>query len=94
MTVMVGLTIHGMIVLPAIFFLVTRRNPFSFIYGLLPAMVTALGTSSSAATMPVTLKCVEDTLKVPTVITRFMVPLGTTINMDGTALYEGVYRVR
>lgn len=90
LTVLVGLAIHALIVLPLIFFLTTRRNPYSFMMGLIPAMLVALGTSSSAATMPVTLRCLEQKLKVPTTVTRFVVPLGATINMDGTALYEAV----
>ncbi|XP_022664571.1 excitatory amino acid transporter-like [Varroa destructor] len=92
-TVLLGLFIHACITLPLIYFWITRRNPGVFIKGMLQAIVTALGTSSSAATLPVTLRCLEDNLKIDNRVTRFVVPIGTTINMDGTALYEAIAAV-
>uniref|UniRef100_A0A8C1CQW4 Amino acid transporter n=2 Tax=Cyprinus carpio TaxID=7962 RepID=A0A8C1CQW4_CYPCA len=89
-TVIIGLMIHGMIVLPTLYFVITRRNPFIFITGLLQALITALGTSSSSATLPVTFKCLEENNKVDKRVTRFVLPVGATINMDGTALYEAL----
>lgn len=57
---------------------------------MLQAWVTALGTASSAATLPVTFRCLEENLGIDKRVTRFVLPIGATINMDGTALYEAV----
>ncbi|XP_014889983.1 excitatory amino acid transporter 4 isoform X1 [Poecilia latipinna] len=89
-SVIVGLLVHGLFVLPLLYFLVTRRNPYSFIGGLLQALITALGTSSSSATLPITFRCLEENNHVDKRVTRFVLPVGATINMDGTALYEAV----
>ncbi|MEQ2199410.1 Excitatory amino acid transporter 1, partial [Xenoophorus captivus] len=89
-TVIIGLLIHGVLILPMLYFVITRQNPFIFIAGLLQALVTALGTSSSSATLPVTFKCLEENNKIDKRITRFVLPVGATINMDGTALYEAL----
>ncbi|KAF4082337.1 hypothetical protein AMELA_G00150680 [Ameiurus melas] len=89
-TVIIGLLIHGCIILPTLFFVITRKNPFIFITGILQALITALGTSSSSATLPVTFKCLEENNKVDKRVTRFVLPVGATINMDGTALYEAL----
>lgn len=89
-TVIVGLVIHGGIILPAIFFAITRKSPFTFYSGIFQAWITALGTASSAGTLPVTFRCLEEDLKIDKRVTRFVLPIGATINMDGTALYEAV----
>uniref|UniRef100_A0A8C6LFU1 Amino acid transporter n=1 Tax=Nothobranchius furzeri TaxID=105023 RepID=A0A8C6LFU1_NOTFU len=89
-TVIVGLIIHGGIFLPLIYFVIVRKNPFTFFMGIFQAWVTALGTASSAGTLPVTFRCLEDNLGIDKRVTRFVLPVGATINMDGTALYEAV----
>jgi len=89
MAVVVGtLLLHGVVVLPLILYLFTRMLPFAFWRGAREALVTAFATSSSSATLPVTLRCVSQQLKVRSEVAGFVVPLGATINMDGTALYE------
>ncbi|KAF6728691.1 Excitatory amino acid transporter 5 [Oryzias melastigma] len=89
-TVLAGLFVHGLILLPLFYFILTRKNPFSYIRGLLQAMVIALATSSSSATLPITMKCLLENCHVDRQIARFVLPVGATINMDGTALYEAV----
>lgn len=87
--VVTGTTLfHGIVVLPALLWLVTRISPLRFWRGAREALITAFVTSSSAATLPVTLRCVEQHLHVKKDIANFVVPLGATVNMDGTALYE------
>ena len=80
--------VHGMIALPLILYLVTGVTPLRFWRGAREALITAFATSSSSATLPVTLRCVEQHLHVKRDIAGFVVPLGATVNMDGTALYE------
>ncbi|XP_019749628.1 excitatory amino acid transporter 2 isoform X2 [Hippocampus comes] len=89
-TVIVGLIIHGAIFLPSIYFVIVRKNPFKFFLGIFQAWITALGTASSAGTLPVTFRCLEENLGIDKRVTRFVLPVGATINMDGTALYEAV----
>uniref|UniRef100_UPI0037E779A6 solute carrier family 1 member 3a isoform X3 n=1 Tax=Semicossyphus pulcher TaxID=241346 RepID=UPI0037E779A6 len=89
-TVISGLLIHAIFVLPTLYFVITRKNPFAFIAGILQALITALGTSSSSATLPITFKCLEENNGVDKRVTRFVLPVGATINMDGTALYEAL----
>ncbi|KAK7119696.1 hypothetical protein R3I94_021504 [Phoxinus phoxinus] len=89
-TVLAGLFVHGLILLPFFYFILTRKNPFTYIRGLLQAMVIALATSSSSATLPITMKCLLENCQVDRQIARFVLPVGATINMDGTALYEAV----
>ena len=79
---------HGMVILPLILYLFTGKSPLWFWRGAREALVTAFATSSSSATLPVTLRCTTQHLHVKPEIAGFVIPLGATINMDGTALYE------
>ena len=87
-TITIGLTLHAFVILPVIFFLFTRINPIKHYRAIAPAMAAAFSTSSSGATLPVTMDCVETNAGVSNKISSFVLPLGATINMDGTALYE------
>ncbi|XP_064617190.1 excitatory amino acid transporter 3-like [Liolophura sinensis] len=90
LTVLSGLAIHGLIVLPLLYFVIVRKNPFKYLYGIIQALVTALATSSSSATLPLTMQCLEENNGIDPRIIKFVAPVGATINMDGTALYEAV----
>lgn len=88
-TLVVGTTLlHGVVVLPLILYLVTGMTPLKFWRGAREALITAFATSSSSATLPITLRCAEQHLHVKREVGGFVIPLGATINMDGTALYE------
>ena len=76
-----------------IFFIVTRKNPFLFIQQISPAQLLAFSTSSSAATLPVTMERVEEHVGVDKEVSSFVLPVGATINMDGTSLYQAVAAV-
>jgi Na+/H+-dicarboxylate symporter len=80
--------LHALVVLPMILYLVTGMTPIKFWRGAREALITAFATSSSSATLPVTLQCAEQNLHVKRNIAGFVLPLGATVNMDGTALYE------
>ena len=86
--VMSTLLLHGVVILPLILYVFTGKSPLWFWQGSREALVTAFATSSSSATLPVTLRCVTQHLHVKPEIAGFVVPLGATVNMDGTALYE------
>jgi len=73
--------------------LVTKRKTSFFMRGIAPAQLLAFSTSSSAATLPVTMECVEDNLGVDEEVASFVLPIGATINMDGTSVYQGVAAV-
>ncbi|XP_006630080.1 excitatory amino acid transporter 3-like isoform X1 [Lepisosteus oculatus] len=89
-TVLCGFAIHGIVCLPLLYFIIVRKNPFTFMLGMAQALVTALMISSSSATLPVTIRCAEENNKIDKRITQFMLPIGATVNMDGSALYEAV----
>lgn len=89
--IVIGTTmLHGLAVLPLILFLTTGMTPIRFWLGAREALITAFATSSSAATLPVTLRCAEQHLHVKRDVAGFVIPVGATMNMDGTALYEAV----
>tara|TARA_Y100001935_G_C17266898_1_gene489669 strand:+ start:116 stop:1390 length:1275 start_codon:yes stop_codon:yes gene_type:complete len=87
-TIALGLSIHLFVVLPLLFFIVTRINPIIHFKAMASAMATAFSTSSSSATLPVTMRCVNENVKASKEVSGFVLPMGATINMDGTALYE------
>ena len=87
-TIAAGLSIHLLITLPLIFFLLTRMSPVKHFRAMASALATAFSTSSSSATLPLTIRNVEKNVGVSNRISSFVLPLGATINMDGTALYE------
>ncbi|MGE8684795.1 MAG: dicarboxylate/amino acid:cation symporter [Acinetobacter sp.] len=87
--VVTGTTIfHGVVVLPLLLWVFGKMNPITFFKGARTALITAFATSSSSATMPLSLKCAQENLGVRPQIAGFVIPLGTQLNMDGTALYE------
>jgi Na+/H+-dicarboxylate symporter len=87
-TVLAALAVHMFLVLPALLLLVGRVNPVAQFRALSPALLTAFSTASSSATLPLTMDCVEKRAGVSERVTSFVLPLGATVNMDGTALYE------
>jgi DAACS family dicarboxylate/amino acid:cation (Na+ or H+) symporter len=89
-TVLVGLTIHLFIVYPVLLKTFARYNPFKFFRKTKGVMLTAFSTSSSSATLPTTITVSQENLGIPSQITGFVLPLGATMNMNGTALFEGV----
>jgi Na+/H+-dicarboxylate symporter len=88
LTVLVALGVHTFVVLPLLLRFVGRVNPWKMYPAMAPAMLTAFSTASSSATLPVTMDCVEKNLGVSNKISSFVLPLGATVNMNGTALYE------
>ena len=89
-TVISALLIHGLVVLPTVLYLTTRRNPATYFKNVTGALTTAFSTASSSATLPVTIECAEENNRVSRKASLFVLPLGATVNMDGTALYESV----
>ncbi len=90
LTVLTGLSVHFFITLPLLAFLITKKNPYIFMRKMLTPLLTAFSTSSSSATLPLTIQTIEKNVGVPNSVAGFVLPLGATINMDGTALYECV----
>jgi len=90
LTVVLALMIHAVVVLPLILWFVTGRNPLRYLINASEAVTTAFSTASSSATLPVTIECAEERNKVSRKASLFVLPLGATVNMDGTALYEAV----
>ena len=88
-----GTLIHAFVTLPAVAMAVAGVRPAELFRGIREAMVVAFSTSSSIATLPVTTRCVEEKLDVPSEVSSFVLPLGATVNMDGTALYEAIAAV-
>jgi Na+/H+-dicarboxylate symporter len=90
LTVAVGLALQALVVLPLLIRLLGRRSPLALARAAAPALLTAFSTCSSTATVPVTIECAVVRAGIPRRIANFMLPLGSTVNMNGTALYEAV----
>ena len=88
-----GTLFHALVTLPALCWVFTGIGPLELLGGLREALAVAFTTSSSAATLPVSQRCVEENLGVSRQIAAFVMPLGATVNMDGTALYEAIAAV-
>ena len=90
LTVVLALAFHMLVTLPLILRFVGGVSPLRHYRAMFPALLTAFSTASSSATVPVTMECVEKRAGVSNRTASFVLPLGATVNMDGTALYEGV----
>jgi len=89
-TVTLGLIFHACVTLPVLLSTFGKYSPVKFSKDVFSAVATAFSTASSAATLPITMDCLQENTGVSNKITSFVLPLGATINMDGTALYEAV----
>jgi len=90
LTVLLALLIHAAVTLPVILATIGRVNPVRHFIAMWPALMVAFSTASSSGTLPLTMECAEKRAKVSNRVSSFVLPLGATINMDGTALYECV----
>lgn len=88
--VLLGLGIHVFVTLPLLVFFLARRSPFALMQAVSPALLTAFSSASSSATLPLSMSNIEKRAGVSNKASSFVLPLGSTINMDGTALYEAV----
>ena len=88
LTILIGLGFHAFVTLFLIYRIFTGKNPWTFFKNMSQAVLTAFSTASSSATLPVTMECAVDKAGISKKSTKFVLPLGATINMDGTALYE------
>lgn len=89
-TILAGLGIHALITLPIIFKIFSGRSLTHFVQSVYPALFSAFSTASSSATLPITLDCVEEREGISKETAGFVLPVGATVNMDGTAMYEAV----
>ena len=89
-TVLTALLFHALVVLPGILWFFTRRSPLQYLKGVSTALTTALSTASSSATLPVTIERAEENNGVSRRASLFVLPIGATVNMDGTAMYEAI----
>jgi Na+/H+-dicarboxylate symporter len=90
LTVLAALVVHALVTLPLLLWLLGRRRPSEFARAMSPALLTAFSTASSNGTLPLTITCAEQRAGISNRVSSFVLPLGATINMDGTALYEAV----
>ncbi|HID07512.1 MAG TPA: cation:dicarboxylase symporter family transporter, partial [Armatimonadetes bacterium] len=89
-TVTVGLALHAFLILPLLCWFLAHASPFRLMMQMRQALVTAMATDSSSATLPVTIECATKQAGIDRRVAGFVLPLGATMNMDGTALYEAV----
>jgi Na+/H+-dicarboxylate symporter len=89
-TVISGLAIHALVTLPLLLYFIGGINPLAHARAMSSALLTAFSTSSSSGTLPLTISCIEENSGASNRVSSFVLPLGATINMDGTALYECV----
>uniref|UniRef100_A0A182W9R7 Amino acid transporter n=1 Tax=Anopheles minimus TaxID=112268 RepID=A0A182W9R7_9DIPT len=89
-TIALGVFLYQWVILQAIYFVFLRKNPFRFYLGLVQPILTGFATASTAAALPLTFRCMNERLKIDSRITRFVLPIGCNINMDGTALFIAV----
>jgi len=90
LTVILGLLIHAIVVIPLILKIFTKKKPFTYFVNMGQALATAFSTASSSATLPLTMELAVEKNGIDNRAASFVLPLGATINMDGTALYEAV----
>ena len=89
-TVCLALGFHFFVIIPVIYFFIRKENPFQYMKQMSPALLTAFSSASSAATLSLTMDCSQKNKVVSRKVSSIVLPLGATVNMDGTALYEGV----
>jgi proton glutamate symport protein len=90
LTVLLGLFVMAFVFYPTLLMIFAKVNPIKFFKAIAPAQLLAFSTSSSAATLPITMECVTENLGVDEEVSSFVLPLGATVNMDGTSLYQAV----
>jgi len=90
LTVLLALGFHFFVIVPSIFYFFRKENPYAYMKQMAPALLTSFSSASSAGTLPLTMECSQKNKKVSSKVSSIVLPLGATINMDGTALYEGV----
>jgi proton glutamate symport protein len=90
LTVLLGLFMMAFVFYPTLLMIFAKINPIKFFKAIAPAQLLAFSTSSSAATLPITMECVTENLGVDEEVSSFVLPLGATVNMDGTSLYQAV----
>lgn len=89
-TVALGVFLYQLVIMQFIYYIVVRGNPYKYYFGLVEATLTAFATASTAAALPVTFRCMDEKVHVDPRISRFILPIGCTINMNGTALFVAV----
>ena len=90
LTIMVSLSLHALITLPIFFKIFSGRSLTTFVRNVYPSLVSAFSTASSSATLPISLDCIQNKEKISKEVSSFVLPIGATVNMDGTAMYESV----